>query len=152
MLVPVFHVEILMEESIKHFMSACFHFVIYCPQTPFSQNQHRKERGREGRATVAFIDVEKKGMELEQVKYNVPRDTPSLWSSWAAGVPSHLEGLAEVIGRKEPTAAVQRHPGKAPDIKATSITSIYPPLCFSQWPCQVWFGPVKGGEEIFREL
>jgi len=60
MLVPVFHVEILMEESIKHFMSACFHFVIYCPQTPFSQNQHRKERGREGRATVAFIDVEKR--------------------------------------------------------------------------------------------
>lgn len=78
MLVPVFHVEISMEESIKHFMSACFHFVIYCPQTLFSQNQHRKERGREGRATVAFIDVEKKGMELEQVKYNVPRDTPSL--------------------------------------------------------------------------
>lgn len=78
MLVPVFHVEILMEGSIKHFMSVCFHFVIYCPQTPFSQNQHRKERGREVRATVFFIDVEKKGTELEQVKHNAPIDTLSL--------------------------------------------------------------------------
>lgn len=77
MLAPVFHVEILMEGGIKHFMNACFQFVIYCPQTPFPQNLLGKKRGRDERAIEVFIAAEKRGRNRTKLN-TVYRKTLSL--------------------------------------------------------------------------
>lgn len=59
------------------------------PNTIFTEPT-REERERDERAIVVLL-LQKKGMELDKVKYNVLKDSLSLRSFDTAGASSHLE-------------------------------------------------------------